>query len=251
MGSTSNPLSHSSRYLVSGGGKDREAQQLRDGRLLPIVAIIAPGTLIVTTVPQTTLLSQIVPQLDLRNKPDTFGLFRGPSVPPPFSSIQPRISSVYRSPVLLLNPSSKSHLRNQILPTASTSADLHFLAGLRQTASWNRSGSSWTTSQWARLPSITFSWTPDPELDAKYNATVPYQAIMSAFGRIMGGSIIVGFTSAAVAAEAATLSTLVQSTGLHSLLYSVDNATLVHAVEEMFQNITFSLMNDPQFLADS
>jgi hypothetical protein len=91
----------------------------------------------------------------------------------------------------------------------------------------------------------------DPELDAKYNATVPYQAIMSAFGRIMVGIIRVGFTSAAVAAEATPLSTLVQSTGLNSLLYSADNATLAHAVEEMFQNITFSLMSDPQFLVDS
>ena len=91
----------------------------------------------------------------------------------------------------------------------------------------------------------------DPELDAKYNATIPYRAIMSAFERIMVGSVIVGFASAAVAAAAVPPPTLVQSTGHNSLLYSADNATLAHAVEEMFQNITFSLMSDPQFLVDS
>lgn len=74
----------------------------------------------------------------------------------------------------------------------------------------------------------------DPELDAKYNATIPYQAIMFAFGRIMTGKISEGFTSAAVASPPAPLSTLVQSTGLKNLLYSADNSTLAHAIEELF-----------------
>jgi hypothetical protein len=91
----------------------------------------------------------------------------------------------------------------------------------------------------------------DPELDAKYNATIPYQAIMDAFGRILTGIISEGLTSVVVEVPPMPLSTLVQSTGLKNLLYSADNSTLAHAIEELFQNITFSLMSDPQFLVDA
>ena len=342
MGSTSNPLAHSSRYLVSDGGKDCEAQQLRDGRLLPIAAIIAPGTLIVATVPRTTILSQIVPQLDLRNKPDTFGLFVAISTTTVFfdatsdvirlslasasskSILQitpPQPNSSYsldfRGPTLSCWPAADSELesfRKQLDNfTAGDSAVNYFswtpegdhpniddpipfdTADFRPYDDRESNNTSPTLFMWAGADNATYLHTgtligcslnsvtytvdfhfedtqqtldvkrgndltkyivggfnsSDPELDAKYNATIPYQAIMSAFGRIMVGSIIVGFTSAAVAAAATTLSTLVQSTGLNSLLYSADNATLAHAVEEMFQNITFSLMSDPQFLIDS
>lgn len=88
-------------------------------------------------------------------------------------------------------------------------------------------------------------------IDAEYNSTIPYQSIMSAFGTIMTGDVEIGFDDPAAAAEPTTLSTLVQSTGLGALLYSSDNATLAHAIEEMFQNITFSLMSNSEFTVDA
>lgn len=84
----------------------------------------------------------------------------------------------------------------------------------------------------------------DPQFDAMNNATTPYRSVISAFGRITKGTIGVGFTSAAVAGVATPSSTLVQSTGLNNPL-SADNATLAHAMEEMFRNITSSLISDP------
>ena len=100
------------------------------------------------------------------------------------------------------------------------------------------------------LESGSFTETAETAIIAEWNSTIPYQSIMWAFGEIMTGAVSIALTDPAGGAAATPTSTLVQSTGLYPLLYSADNATLAGAIEEMFQNITFSLFSNQEFLVD-
>lgn len=82
--------------------------------------------------------------------------------------------------------------------------------------------------------------------DATLGAEVAsYVSVMDAFGHIMAGSVATYHYGTSTPAA-----TLVQSTGLKSLIYSADNATLASAVEKLFENVTMSLLSSSLFTID-
>ena len=72
-----------------------------------------------------------------------------------------------------------------------------------------------------------------------------YVSVMDAFGHIMAGSVQTYHYGTLTPAA-----TLVQSTGLKSILHSADNASLASAIEKLFENVTMSLLSSSMFTVD-
>ncbi len=95
----------------------------------------------------------------------------------------------------------------------------------------------------AGSPSSLYSLTGSRAFLAEKVAS--YISIMDAFGRIMAGKVQTYHYGTVT-----PYSTLVLSTRLRSLLATADNATLAHAVEQLFENITISLLSSSLYTVD-
>ena len=82
------------------------------------------------------------------------------------------------------------------------------------------------------------------------NRTVPYASIMAAFGRIMTGWIGNGGGTGQGTEAPLPDATLVQSTAINGLLHEGADV-LGRGLEDLFQNITLSLLSAAEFLVDS
>lgn len=134
-----------------------------------------------------------------------------------------------KSPVLLY-----CTLRN-----VSYTVNFAFESG-QQTMSIDSAGNGDPVNQWN-------SYFAETTVRSITNKTLSYLSVMFAFNSIITGSIDYGDSVAAWAVQ----STMIQSTNLAPLLASPNNETIGSALEDLFQNITFSLFSSNRFLADA
>src|SRR6201996_1985310 len=134
-----------------------------------------------------------------------------------------------KSPVLL----------NCALRNVSYTVNFAFESG-QQTMSIDSVGAGDPVNQWD-------NYFAETTVRSITNKTLSYLSVMFAFNNIITGSIsFVDSTNAWL-----VTSTMIQSTSLTPLLASPNNETLGSALEDLFQNITFSLFSSNRFLADA